>query len=141
MIMDKNLWKPVLSGDVYCSPGCGHRCKKSEFDAINALAAKVLGSVKTKGWRIEVCENLGWFWCLKNDLCGLSLHYAPGRHSHKFYCLLAGKDEYNCSHGDASFELGAYEDPNEAINESVKIATPVYEAWQRGLENLKSINL
>lgn len=54
-------WAPVLDGDIFCSPACGFRCKKADYDraltSANALAA-TLGP----GWAPEVWENGGWHW-------------------------------------------------------------------------------
>ena len=50
-------WTPVLNGDVFCSPACGHECKKADYDraveAANALAARM-----GYRWEVEVWENV-----------------------------------------------------------------------------------
>lgn len=61
---DTDRWTPVHDGDVFCSPACGHKCKKAEYDhavaAGNALAA-MLGT----GWEPEVWENGGWYYAVR----------------------------------------------------------------------------
>jgi hypothetical protein len=52
-------WKPVLRGDVYCSPACGLKCKKSAYDSAIEGANK-LASVMGDGWSPDVWENCGW---------------------------------------------------------------------------------
>lgn len=58
-------WTPVLNGDVFCSPACGHKCKKADYDhaveAANTLAAR-LGY----RWEVEIWENGDWFHSVKN---------------------------------------------------------------------------
>lgn len=52
-------WTPKLNGAVYCSPACGFKCKKADFDrAMDGAAALVrqLGA----GWSPSVWENGGW---------------------------------------------------------------------------------
>lgn len=58
-------WTPVLKGETFCSPRCGGGCTKAEYDAAlesaNTLAARM-----GHRWEIEVWENLGWHFCVKN---------------------------------------------------------------------------
>ena len=52
-------WEPVLKGDIYCSPACGHGCTKAEHkEAVKKAGAlaKLLGN----GWKKRVWENMGW---------------------------------------------------------------------------------
>jgi hypothetical protein len=53
-------WEPILSpdGKLYCSPACGARCKKDDYDAAVKRAddlVKALGP----GWKPRVWENMG----------------------------------------------------------------------------------
>jgi hypothetical protein len=57
-------WTPVLNGDVYCSPACGGRCKKAEFDRVSEQAG-VLAAQLGSGWMPIVWENLGWHFQVK----------------------------------------------------------------------------
>ena len=50
-------WTPILKGDQYCSPACGGRCKKSDYDKAVTQSneiAQLLGD----GWKPSVNENL-----------------------------------------------------------------------------------
>lgn len=55
---------PVLRGDIYCSPWCGGRCKKSDYDWAVAEADR-LAREMGPGWEPVVHENLGWFYYVK----------------------------------------------------------------------------
>lgn len=62
-------WTPRLHGDIFCSPLCGGRCKKVDFDRVSeqasALAAQLGG-----GWKPNVWENLGWHYdVVKGNAC------------------------------------------------------------------------
>ena len=52
-------WTPVLRGDIYCSPGCGGGCKKSDYDKVVEQAGLVAAALGY-GWEPYVYENLGW---------------------------------------------------------------------------------
>lgn len=58
-------WTPVLNGEFFCSPACGYQCKKADYDhaveAANALAARM-----GYRWEVEIWENGGWHYCVKN---------------------------------------------------------------------------
>lgn len=54
-------WVPVLNDDIFCSPACGGKCKKSEYDnAVNT--SKEVALQLGENWITEVFENLGWYW-------------------------------------------------------------------------------
>ena len=48
-----------LPGGIYCSPRCGGRCTRREFDRATAEAA-ALAKRMGEGWEPRVWENLGW---------------------------------------------------------------------------------
>lgn len=52
-------WTPVLRGDMYCSPGCGGRCKKADYDKAVEQAGFVAAALGY-GWKPRIFENLGW---------------------------------------------------------------------------------
>ncbi len=58
-LITPDRWTPKLNGKVYCSPACGAKCLKVDFDlateGANALVVQ-LGS----GWMPHVWENFGW---------------------------------------------------------------------------------
>ena len=52
-------WTPVENGDVYCSPACGCKCKRVDYD--NAVAAsETFTQTIGDGWQHKVWENCGW---------------------------------------------------------------------------------
>ncbi|EOZ8645590.1 hypothetical protein ACQWTT_001341 [Acinetobacter baumannii] len=65
-------WIPVLSGEIYCSPACGGKCKKAAYDKAVAESneiAQILG----EGWVPTVFENLGWHWKVEKGAIEVSL--------------------------------------------------------------------
>lgn len=92
--------------------------------------------LNTKGWKINVWENLGWHWCLTNLRCGISLH-TTGSH---FWCMVQGGDAKDVTSGSCLIQSSKeYKDPNKAVAEAIKNATRYFEGQVRGFNNLKSI--
>lgn len=58
-------WTPVLNGDIYCAPRCGCGCTKAEYDKA-CESANVLAARMGYRWEVEVWENCGWNYCVKN---------------------------------------------------------------------------
>lgn len=57
-------WTPVAGhdperGDTYCSPRCGGRCRKRDYDYC-VERAQTLANLLGEGWKPRVWENLGW---------------------------------------------------------------------------------
>lgn len=52
-------WTPVHSGDVFCSPACGSRCKRADFERATQRAATLVAMLGS-GWQPRVWENGGW---------------------------------------------------------------------------------
>jgi hypothetical protein len=52
-------WTPRLNGKVFCSPACGHGCKKADFDLATANANALIAKLGA-GWQPRVWENGGW---------------------------------------------------------------------------------
>lgn len=73
-----NGWTPVLNGDLYCSPRCGCRCKKAEYDLAHANAAELAHHLG-EGWEPRVWENCGWYWEATKGECRIGPHIAAGR--------------------------------------------------------------
>lgn len=54
-------WIPVLKGEIFCSPACGGKCKKSAYDKAIQISNEIASQLG-EGWIPEVFENLGWYW-------------------------------------------------------------------------------
>jgi hypothetical protein len=54
-------WRPRAKGEVFCSPACGHGCKRAAYVKAHARARAIARSLG-KGWKPQVWENLGWHW-------------------------------------------------------------------------------
>lgn len=65
-------WTPQLLGDVFCSPLCGFKCKKADFDRATEQANNLVGQLGT-GWRARVWENCGWHFDVKKGDATVSL--------------------------------------------------------------------
>lgn len=61
-------WVPVLRGDIYCSPGCGGRCKKADYDKAVEQAGFVAAALG-HGWTPRISENLGWHYEVTKGQC------------------------------------------------------------------------
>ena len=113
---ERNGWTPVLNGDTYCSPRCGAKCTKADYDLCVTRAnrlCKLLG----EGWETRVWENLGWHYEVVFDLGTdrpgplgpgqIKLH--PSTHK--------GKTTYLCYFNSAAGQVmgESHEDPLEAL--------------------------
>lgn len=65
-------WTPKLNGNVFCSPACGGRCKKTDYDRATELAG-ILATKLGRGWVPRVWENLGWYFEVKKGAATVSL--------------------------------------------------------------------
>ena len=57
---ERDRWKAIQRGSIYCSPGCGRGCTLAEYQKARRNAdalAKRLG----ENWKPSVHENLGWY--------------------------------------------------------------------------------
>lgn len=63
---------PKLDGDIYCSPACGGRCKKADFDQASERA-RILVAQLGSGWVAHVWENSGWHFEVKKGIASISL--------------------------------------------------------------------
>jgi hypothetical protein len=133
-------WKAVRRGDIYCAPACGRGCTWKEYTRATIEAKAIITAMKTKGWRAEVTENLGWYWCLTNDFCGISLHVHEHYGVPKYWCLMAGGDVTNATSGSYDFHSDkSFRDPNRAVAHQIKIATRFFESHDRARKNMLSI--
>ncbi|WP_454727895.1 MULTISPECIES: hypothetical protein [Cupriavidus] len=53
-------WTPVLQGKVFCSPACGSRCKKADYERATQRAAALVQELGP-GWQPRIWENGGWY--------------------------------------------------------------------------------
>lgn len=65
----KVRWTPVRTGAIYCSPGCGGKCKHADFEQATRNAAILARAMNEAGygnrWVPRVWENLGWHWSVE----------------------------------------------------------------------------
>lgn len=60
---EANRWRPVLKGEVFCSPACGAKCKKADYDRV-VEAANLLINKLGEGWEPDIWENGGWYYSI-----------------------------------------------------------------------------
>jgi hypothetical protein len=66
-----DAWTPRLNGEVFCSPACGYKCKKADFDRASERVTALVSQLGA-GWRPEVWENGGWYFEAKKGLATVS---------------------------------------------------------------------
>lgn len=64
-------WTPKLHGDIFCSPACGGRCKKVDYNRATELASRI-ASQMGRGWTPRIWENLGWHFEVNKDCATIS---------------------------------------------------------------------
>ena len=62
---EKPDWNPVLNGEEYCSPACGHGCTQAEFELATMRGERLAARMNEmpggfKDWSVRVWENMGW---------------------------------------------------------------------------------
>lgn len=67
-------WKPVLRGAIYCAPACGAGCTRIAYLEAQERSRVLLGAMKSKGWKADVWENLGWHYAVRHKGLGVSIH-------------------------------------------------------------------
>jgi len=77
---ENDVWTPILSGDVYCSPACGLKCTKSAYDRA-VTEAEALAKRMGDGWSFEVWENCGWHYRVKKGT--MTIHTRISGRSHE----------------------------------------------------------
>jgi hypothetical protein len=73
MAYTKKAMIPVRRGAVYCAPFCGGGCTWAAYQKAVADAdalVKKLGD----GWKAEVWENLGWYFCAMKGVMRVSMY-------------------------------------------------------------------
>lgn len=103
-------WTPVLNGDVYCSPRCGSKCKKADYDKTMA-AAEELARRMGPQWEPRVWENCGWYYTAK---CGSVEIYPPVRERDKKYSAWINISNSGCHNGCIQF-IESADNPEDAL--------------------------
>lgn len=130
-------WKPVRRGATYCSLACGYGCTHAAFLEAHEEAKKTIATLKTKGWKAKVWENIGWHWALTNTICGISLHANRYNPDKKWHFSTLASSVTGSSHGDMDINFVQGEtDPNRAIAKQIKQVRPVFQAGADALEAL-----
>lgn len=52
-------WTPQLNGEIFCSPACGSKCKRADFELATERAQALVNRLGA-GWAPRVWENSGW---------------------------------------------------------------------------------
>lgn len=60
-------WKPRKRGAIYCSPACGAKCLKADYDRC-VREADALAKLLGPGWVPRIWENLGWHYEVGKDV-------------------------------------------------------------------------
>ena len=111
-------WTPKLNGKIFCSPACGAKCTKKDFDEATENA-RVLASQLGYGWEPRVWENLGWhFEVTKRDATVSLVDDSTYEASIRFYM-----DERTqlCVSETRNSPAGAVEAVIENLNERIKV--------------------
>lgn len=104
------------------------------------MAKETIKRLKTKGWKWQVWENIGWHFDLINSLCGMSIHFSATEKGPRYWCMMDCGNRKNSSVGSSQWaSTGYFKNPNHAVSAMRKIAEPVYKQYVEGLFNLRSI--
>lgn len=123
--MSKKLsWKPIRRGTVFCSSACGAGCTYLQYLSALKAAKDCSAMMKTKGWKIRVYENMGWYWELfhKSGLltvAGGQLPYKQNPNSN-FHAMLSCSGGGGCD--PMFFDRKRFSDPNMAVSHRLNIA-------------------
>ena len=88
-------------------------------DAATQAAKATLARMKTKGWRVRVHENMGWYWSLLNGPVMVTNSLVHNR----FYAMVS--PDVKCGGSGLSAwtdTSGTFTDPNAAVDDAVKRA-------------------
>ena len=109
-------WEPVRTGDKYCAPACGGGCTVKMYEAAKAQGAAMLKDLKdSKGWKVEIKENLGWHVCLRKG--SMSLYLDDGRY-HVLFCT----DKDSIGGSSVWTENYYHADPNKVLARQLRVA-------------------
>lgn len=121
-----NGWTPQLVGDTFCSPNCGCRCTKEDFDTATALAQSIVANLGA-GWEPHVWENLGWHGDARRGESRVSL--LPDGH----YAATVSLSKANTSLANITASSGS---PEAALAAAVNQLESLVAALQRALMGL-----
>lgn len=76
----RELWAPIRSGDIYCSPGCGGKCTWASY-TLASKEAETLAKRLGRGWKPVVHERAAPGWNNKAEsACGqIGVYWIKGR--------------------------------------------------------------
>lgn len=83
-------WNPVISGDIYCSPACGAKCKLKDYEnaVISANNLSKECTEKIGGvWKPVIHENFGWHWCTVQEGSNLFIKLLDHGRSQPVYII------------------------------------------------------
>ena len=133
-IMKKNRYKPIHDHDgIYCSPFCGFGCKYKDYLDAKNKAQELIKKVKSIGWEIDIWENLGWHYAIKNRY--MHLHNIDNKY---YYCLIS-----NRPNGYGGMEIWTdkkfFTDPNKAVQHAVIRVHMYYKSIKVVADSVKKI--
>lgn len=118
-------WTPILSGEIFCSPACGGKCKKKDFDEATERA-RALASHLGYGWEPHVWENLGWhFEAKKREATVTVVEGSQYEASIRFYMDRDGLNEV--------YLAETRDSPVQAVEAVVDVLNARIKALQRAL--------
>lgn len=114
-------WNPVLNGDVYCSPACGNKCKKSDYNkAVDDVSKLIL--TMGFGWSYKIWENCKWHYKIYKENVSISIEIFYHEREDSYRCYFNSNPQFIIEHKDPKV---AYE--------------MVLEQFNTNLERLKNI--
>ena len=101
-----------------------------------AQAKKLLAKMKSPGWKIDVWENMGWHYCLRNGVLTINPSSVfPGT----FLCLIGdGKSSGGLSICTPMSAI-RNKDPNKAIREQTEFAKSAINKYQAIIKKAEKI--
>lgn len=111
-------WDPVAGhdperGETYCSPRCGGRCRKSDYDFVVASSLE-LARQMGDGWDTHVWENLGWHYRVFKGVAAIHPNY---RHTLTVRNTLTG---YTCFFNSTKQVVETANTPAGALEECLR---------------------
>lgn len=96
----------------------------------------LLNRMKGKGWKLDVWENLGWWYCVYAG----PISVYPTHDSNKFHCLMA-EGLGNKGHAGGGSYLWKTDDnlrdPNELVKRQIQIAQAVVDNLSSNISKVR----